>query len=82
MSETVKYEKACSCEASATCGKIVLSYPEVEVGDPMRIVATVHPGPVCDNCETPWARIGDGFLRVRVGKPSKEDILKDTYTGV
>ena len=50
------WQKACTCEgATATFGRIIFGRPTL-IDDRCHFTATLHPGPVCDRCDTPWTR--------------------------
>ena len=66
MTETIEWRKACSCfPATATSGRTILK--PIKPPDGLALdfgyaakdttvgyVATLHHGPVCNVCDTPW----------------------------
>ena len=54
---TFEFEKACKCErATARTPGITLGWLESPDGH-FLVSASMHPGPVCNICETPWLRV-------------------------
>ena len=52
MTTRCVWRKACSCDAPAFAPAIIT---EATAGkDAVRFSMTWHPGPVCDECKTPW----------------------------
>ena len=53
MTSRIRWTKACACEASASASSLVRTETPGCDGV-IRVEMTWQPGPVCDECKTPW----------------------------
>ena len=57
----VSWRKACDCQGKSSVGHVRLRTERTDDG--YKVIATVEPGPVCDECLTPW-----------VGEPANKEL--------
>lgn len=52
----IEWTKACTCEASATCGVYRVGRSTFDPKRGYVFPLVLHPGPSCDLCGLPWYR--------------------------